>query len=187
MKHPKRAITRGIRTRKPKHPGRQADEVEALTWPEKGIQVKELMTRSPVTIRWDATIGAAWKLMKDRKIRHIPVLDGDGNLVGILTDRDLRQVIFDPSIQEQLGNLGRAFNILTAKEVMTWGVITVRPESDIKLAARLMHEQKIGALPVVDRGKLFGMLTGDDLFKALVQIMDEGIMSRPERWKRREG
>ncbi|HLC43369.1 MAG TPA: CBS domain-containing protein [Methylomirabilota bacterium] len=182
MKHPKRAITRGIRTRKPKHPGRQADEVEALTWPEKGIQVKELMTRSPVTIRWDATIGAAWKLMKDRKIRHIPVLDGDGNLVGILTDRDLRQVIFDPSIQEQLGNLGRAFNILTAKEVMTWGVITVRPESDIKLAARLMHEQKIGGLVVVEDGKVVGILTEVDLLKAFAEMLEEGIVSKPERW-----
>jgi len=114
--------------------------------------------------------------------RHIPVLDGDGNLVGILTDRDLRQVIFDPSIQEQLGNLGRAFNILTAKEVMTWGVITVRPESDIKLAARLMHEQKIGGLVVVEDGKVVGILTEVDLLKAFAEMLEECIVSKPERW-----
>jgi len=182
MRHPKRAITREIRTRRPKHPGRQADEVEAQMWPEKGIQVRELMTRSPITIRWDATIGAAWKLMRDRKIRHIPVLDGEGNLVGIVTDRDLRQVIFEPSIQEQLGNLGRAFNILTVKEVMTWGVVSVRPESDIRLAARLMHEQKIGALVVVEDGKAVGILTEIDLLKAFADFLEAGVVSKPERW-----
>ncbi|MBI2199544.1 MAG: CBS domain-containing protein [Candidatus Rokubacteria bacterium] len=145
------------------------------------------MTRPALTVRQDATVGVAWKLMRTRKVRHLPVLDAASRLVGIVSDRDLRQVILEPSIQEQLGNLARAFNVLTVKEVMTWGVITVRPDTEIRQAARIMHEQKIGALPVVDRGKLFGMLTGDDLFKAMVQIMDEGIVSRPERWKRREG
>src|SRR3990172_4938889 len=182
MKHPKRTITREIRTRKPKYPGREREEVEALIWPEKGIRVAELMTRSPLTIRWDKTIGVAWKLMKDRKIRHLPVLDQDGHLTGILTDRDLRQVIFEPSIQEQLGNLGRAFNILTVKEVMTWGVITVRPESDIRLAARLMHEQKIGGLVVVEDGKVVGILTEVDLLQAFAEMLEEGIVSKPERW-----
>jgi len=62
MRHPKRSLTREIRSRRPKHPGRAPDEVEALTWPEAGIKVRELMTRSPLTVRWDATIGTAWKL-----------------------------------------------------------------------------------------------------------------------------
>ncbi|MBI3107155.1 MAG: CBS domain-containing protein [Candidatus Rokubacteria bacterium] len=149
--------------------------------------MRDVMTRPALTVRQDATVGVAWKLMRTRKVRHLPVLDAASRLVGIVSDRDLRQVILEPSIQEQLGNLARAFNVLTVKEVMTWGVITVRPDTEIRQAARIMHEQKIGALPVVDRGKLFGMLTGDDLFKAMVQIMDEGIVSRPERWKRREG
>ena len=182
MAHPTRAITRDIRTRRPKRPGRSLDEMEALSWPERGIRVKDLMTRPAATIGMDATIGVAWKLMKDRKIRHLPVLDQDGHLTGILTDRDLRQVIFEPSIQEQLGNLGRAFNILTVKEVMTWGVITVRPESDIRLAARLMHEQKIGGLVVVEDGKVVGILTETDLLKAFADILEEGIVSKPERW-----
>ena len=187
MHHPARVVTREMRTRRPKRPGRELAELEAATWPEKTLSVRDVMTRPALTVRQDATVGVAWKLMRTRKVRHLPVLDAASRLVGILSDRDLRQVILDPSIQEQLGNLARAFNVLTVKEVMTWGVITVRPDTEIRQAARIMHEQKIGALPVVDRGKLFGMLTGDDLFKALVQIMDEGIMSRPERWKRREG
>ena len=182
MKHPKRAITRDIRTRKPKRPGRERDELEALSWPEKAIRVGELMTRSPLTIRWDKTIGAAWKLMRDRKIRHLPVLDDHGRLAGIVTDRDLRQVIFDPSIQEQLGNFPRALNVLTVKEVMTWGVVTVQPQTEIREAARIMHEQKIGALPVARGDRVVGMLTETDVLKVFVKVLEEGVVSRPERW-----
>jgi len=187
MMHPKRAITREIRTRRAKRPGRERDELEGLIWPEKAIRVRELMTRSPLTVRWGSTVGAAWKQMKDRKIRHLPVLDDAGRLVGIVTDRDLRQVIFDPAIQERLGNLPRALNILTVKEVMTWGVITVPPETEIREAARIMHEQKFGALPVVEGGRVVGMLTETDVLKVFVRVLEEGIVSKPGRWSREEG
>lgn len=182
MSHPKRAITRDIRTRRPKRPGRGRDELEALSWPEKAIRVEELMARSPLTVRWDKTIGVAWKLMRDRKIRHLPVLDDTGRLVGIVTDRDLRQVIFEPAIQERLGNLPRALNVLTVKEIMTWGVVTVQPATEIREAARIMHEQKIGALPVVAGGRVVGILTETDVLRAFVKVLEEGIVSKPERW-----
>ena len=187
MAHPQRAITRDTRTRRPKRPGRGPDETEALTWPEREIRVKDLMTRPVATIGLEATVGVAWKMMKDRKIRHIPVVDADGRLVGILTDRDLREVILEPSIQEQLGNVGKALNILTVKEVMTWGVITVRPDTDIRQAARVVRDQKIGALPVVEGGRVVGILTATDLVKAIVEILDAGVVSKPERWQRAEG
>jgi len=61
-------------------------------------------------------------------------------------------------------------------------LITVRPESDIRLAARLMHEQKLGALPVVDQGRVVGILTERDVIKTFVQVLGEGILSKPERW-----
>lgn len=186
MTHPKRAITRELRTRRAKRPGRERDELEVVTWPEGTVRVQELMARAPVTIPWGSTVGAAWKLMKDRKIRHLPVLDSSGCLAGIVTDRDLRQVIFDPSIQEQLGNLARALNVLTVKEVMTWGVVTVRPETEIREAARIMYEQKIGALPVVKGDRVVGMLTETDVLKVFVRVLEEGIVSKPARWSREE-
>ncbi len=181
MRHPKRAITRDIRTRRPKRPGRERAELEAMTWPDK-MRVSEIMTRAPLTIRQDATVGAAWKLMRARKIRHIPVLDGSRRLVGIVTDRDLRQVILDPDIQAQLGSTPEAMNVLTVAEVMTWGVITVRPDSDLREAARVMHAHKVGALPVVEHGRVVGILTETDLVKAFVDALGEGVLSKPERW-----
>ncbi len=187
MAHPKRAITREIRTRRPKRPGRGVDQVEALTWPERAIRVGELMTRPAVTVESTVTVGAVWKLMRQRKIRHVPVLGGDGRLVGIVTDRDLREVILEPSIQEQLGNLSKSLNILTVKEVMTWGVITVTPETEIREAARIVRDQKVGALPVVEGGRVVGLLSATDLVKALVDVLDEGVLSKPERWRHAEG
>jgi acetoin utilization protein AcuB len=85
------------------------------------------------------------------------VLDARGRLVGIVTDRDLRQVIFDPDIHAQLGAIPKALNILAVREVMTWGVVSVRPDSDLREAARVMHTHKIGALPVVNHGRVVGI------------------------------
>jgi CBS-domain-containing membrane protein len=107
-RHPKRSITRDTRTRRPLHPGREADEVEALTWPESAMRVKNWMARPAATIRSDTLVRGAVDLMKTRRLRHLPVVDHGGRLVGILTDRDLRQVIFGPAVQRRLPNLSGA-------------------------------------------------------------------------------
>lgn len=181
MRHPRRAITREIRTRQPKRRGRERADLEAQTWPDT-LRVGDVMTRGPVSIRPTATVGAAWKTMRARRLRHLPVLAADGRLVGIVTDRDLRQVILDPDIQAQLGATPRALNILTVGEVMTWGVITVRPDSDLREAARVMHTHKVGALPVVEHGRLVGILAETDLVKAFVDALGQGVLSKLERW-----
>jgi acetoin utilization protein AcuB len=187
MKHPKRAITREIRRRQPKRPGRTKQELEALTWPERIVRVGDLMAHNTVAVRDGATVGQAWKLMQSRRIRHLPVLDRDGRLIGIVTDRDLRQVILEPALQEELGNLSRALNILTVGRVMTWGVVSVRPATDIRHAAQIMREQRISALPVVDGSRLVGMFTASDVIRAFVELLGEGVLSKPERWRAREG
>ena len=88
------------------------------------------MTPAPLTIRWTAKIIDAVRLMREARIRHLCVLDGSNRLVGILADRDLRQVILDPRLQERLGpGLGDALEGLTVRDIMTWAVITVHPET----------------------------------------------------------
>ncbi len=182
MSHPKRAITRDIRTRRPKRIGREAAELEALAWPETAVRVREAMTRPAVTFRQEMTVGAAVKAMRARKIRHAPVVNDKGALVGIVTDRDLRQVVLEPALAEEMQTLSQTLRTRTVKEVMTWGVITAKPETEIRQAARLMHSNKIGALPVLEHGKVVGMLTGSDVLKTLIQILDEGVVSKPGRW-----
>jgi acetoin utilization protein AcuB len=181
-RRPKRSITRDIRTRRPLHPGREADELEAVSWPEAGIRVRDCMTRSAVTIHSDALVRGAVEMMRKRKIRHLPVVDRGGRLVGIVTDRDLRQVVFDPRIQARLGDLGEALGTLTVRDVMTWGVVTVRPETEIRQAAQVMREQKVGALPVVEGDRVVGILTETDLLRAFQDVLGKGVLSKPDRW-----
>jgi acetoin utilization protein AcuB len=182
MRHPKRSITRNIRTRRPVHPGRETDEREALVWPDTGISVADYMSRSPATIHSDALVRGVVDMMRKRKIRHLPVVDREGHLVGIVTDRNLRQVVFDPAIQERLGDLAAVLNTLTVRDVMTWGVVTVRPEAKIREAARIMRERKVGALPVVDGERVVGMLTETDVLRAFQDVLDRGVLSKPYRW-----
>jgi acetoin utilization protein AcuB len=182
MRHPKRAIRRDIRTRKPRHPGREAREVEAMNWPE-SIRVGDRMTPAPLTLRETAKITDAVRLMRQARIRHLPVLDSSNRLLGIVTDRDLRQVILDPRLQERLGpGLDDALEGLAIKDVMTWAVITVRPETEIRDAARLLHQRKIGALPVVKDGKVVGILTETDVIRVFAEVLAEGVLARPHRW-----
>jgi len=181
MKRPKRALKREIRTRRPLHPGREADELEALSWPD-GLRVQDFMTRSPVAIPSDALVEGAAAMMRTRKLRHLPVTDRGGRLVGIITDRDLRQVIFDPAIQARLGRAGETLKALAVRDVMTWGVITVRPETAIRDAAWLMREQRVGALPVLRSGRLVGILTERDVLRAFEETLGTDALTRPYRW-----
>ena len=135
------------------------------------MPVRDWMQPAPVTVRPDTTVGAAAELLRARVIRHLPVVDGEGRLVGIVTDRDLRQVVFDPAILERLGDVARGLAALPLREVMTWGVVSVRPGSDLREAARVMHERRIGALPVSDGGRLVGILTEIDVLRALDEVL----------------
>ena len=148
----------------------------APAWPDP-VPVTEWMTRPAVTIRAAAPVREAAALMKAREIRHLPVVDDADRLVGIVTDRDLRQIVFDPAIQDRLGEVAEILEGLTVREVMTWGVVTVKPATGIRQAARLMHEQKIGALPVVEDGRVVGMLTERDVLRAFEALIRERVTS----------
>lgn len=141
------------------------------------MPVRARMTPAPSVVRADAEVSAAAELMRARKIRHLPVVDGEGRLVGIVTDRDLRQIVFDPAIHERLGPATHALAQLPVREVMTWGVVSVRPDTDLRDAARLMHDRKIGAVPVVDHGRVVGILSETDVLTALVEVLRERLVT----------
>ena len=143
------------------------------SWP-KPVPVKDWMGQPAVTITADATRREAIDLMKARTIRHLPVVD-QGRLVGIVTDRDLRQVLFDPAIQESLEQAVEILESRTVRDVMTWSVISVGPQTGLRQAARLMVEQKIGALPVVHAGRVVGVLTERDVLRAFAALTAEGV------------
>jgi acetoin utilization protein AcuB len=182
MKHPKRAITRDIRTRSPKRPSRTRRELEETTWPEGVVRVRDVMTRPVLTFRQAMTVGSAVSTMQVRNIRHAPVVDEKGQLVGMVSDRDLRQVILEPALRDAFEELDQALRQRTVKDVMTWGIISVKPETPIREAASVIHANKIGAVPVVERGRVVGMLAVGDVLRTVIQMLDEGVISRPGRW-----
>lgn len=182
MRHPKRALLRTTRTRRPRHPGREPEALAAETWPE-SLRVRDCMTRGALSVRWSAPVAEAWRLMRARRIRHLPVLDDARRLAGIVTDRDLRQVVLDPALQDLASDrFLHALADLRVRDVMTWGVVTTRPETPLRDAARLMHRERIGALPVVEQGRVAGILTEADLVRALADALGAGVLSRPYRW-----
>ena len=138
------------------------------------MRVAEVMSGPLVTVGHDTTLADAWSIMRTRRVRHLPVLDADRRLIGMLTDHDLRAVILERCLQEEPDRLRGALARMRVNEIMTWAVITVSPESDIRDAARIMHDRKLGALPVADAGRVVGMLTATDVIRAVVGIRGEG-------------
>jgi acetoin utilization protein AcuB len=116
--------------------------------------------------------------MRERGIRHLPVLDSARRLVGIVTDRDLRHVVLDAAVHGVVA--AAACDDVPVREVMTWGVVTVRPTSELREAASIMRERRLGALPVVDgAGEVVGILTERDLIDALQAVLRERVV-RPK-------
>jgi len=128
------------------------------------LTTEDIMTRDPVTIEPQAPLSAALETMRERRIRHLPVVDGAGRLVGILTDRDLRHACF-----ARIRALTESFTDITVEEVMTWAVVTIHPEASLRQAAAVMFDRRIGGLPVVRDGRLVGILTERDLLRALAR------------------
>lgn len=130
--------------------------------------VRRFMRQRVVTIGEATSVREATNLMRERGIRHLPVLDARQRLVGIVTDRDLRQVVLDLATERVATADAERLGDLPVREVMTWGVVTVTPATDLRQAARVMREQRLGALPVVDAAMhVVGIITERDLITAL--------------------
>jgi len=141
--------------------------------------VRDVMTKRPITISPDASVGSAVETMRERTIRHLPVVDDTGHLLGIITDRDLRAAVVAPALSEFLPTelrraVKRAAQMLgeiRVKDVMTWGGVTTRPEASVAEAGAVMFEHRIGSLPVRGEGALVGIVTERDIFKALMMTI----------------
>ncbi len=129
--------------------------------------VKYVMTENPVTVGPDTPLRQAVNLMRERKIRHLPVVDDGGRLVGILTDRDVRHAALVPALAEHLAWEPRRLKALRVRDVMTWSVVTTHPEATLAQAGMTMFQRRIGSLPVVENGRLVGILTETDILGAL--------------------
>jgi acetoin utilization protein AcuB len=124
--------------------------------------VIERMTRPPITITDKVSVTEALAVVEARRLRHLPVLDAAGSLIGIVSEKDLLRAGGQASVQE----------------VMTRDVITVTEYTALEDAARIMADHKISSLPVVRDDKLVGIITETDLFQIFLELLgarEEGV------------
>jgi len=133
--------------------------------------VSDWMVAEPVTVTPSTKLFEAQKLMRDGGFRRLPVVSS-GRLVGIVTDRDLREAAPSKATSLSVFELNYLLSRLTVKEVMKTSVLTISPDDPIERAALLMNEHKISGLPVVDGGMVVGILTITDLLQAFVSLLD---------------
>lgn len=123
------------------------------------MKVKNWIHSEPITIHRTALLQEAVELMKEFNIRHLPVIDG-GELVGFITESDLRQFSFAAMVED-----------IPVHQVMVANPITVDVNTGIDVAAKIIHDNKIGGLPVLEDGKLVGVITASDVLSAFIEVM----------------
>lgn len=133
--------------------------------------VRERMSPNPVTITTDTSVSDALRLMRERKVRRLPILDTRGQLVGIVSDSDLLYASPSPATSLSVWEIHDLLYRLTVDKVMTRDVITVTEDTPLEEAARVMVDKKVGGLPVMRGKNLVGIITETDLFKAFLALL----------------
>jgi len=132
--------------------------------------VKYWMKKDPITVSPDTLVIDAKKMMKNAKIRRLPVMKGD-KLVGIVTLANLREAQPSQATSLSIHELNYLLAKMTIAEIMTREVITCHPEMTMEKAAIRGTKHGVGALPVVENGKLIGIITESDIFRAFLHML----------------
>ena len=135
------------------------------------MRVRDLMSRQVVTIGTSESCLDAVVRMQRARARHLPVVSREGHLVGIITDRDLRHLLFSSRMFGALGS-SRADVLLDGvhvAEIMSTDVVTTTPDATFADAASTMRKEKVGSLPVLESGRVVGILTETDVLRHIVR------------------
>ena len=131
---------------------------------------KDYMTRNVVTVNPQDYLVDVRKSMQDQGVRHIPVIDG-GKLVGIVSLNTIRDAAPSKATDLSIHEVHYLLSKMKISEVMKRDVITCGPEDHVEDIAKIMQTKRIGAVPVVEKGQLLGILTNDDMFRILMKML----------------
>jgi CBS domain-containing membrane protein len=134
-----------------------------------GPTVQDLMTRRPVCLSGESTVKDLAQLMKTRGIRHVPITDGNSVLIGLVTHRDFLSIAVSKLAECPAEELDELYSSLKIKDVMGRKVTSASVDTPLEEAAAIMYRNKFGCLPVVENGKLVGILTEADFVKAFIE------------------
>jgi acetoin utilization protein AcuB len=129
------------------------------------------MTPNPITITPDTSFPEAFHILREKGIRHLPVVDKKGKLVGVIAQTDLLHASPSEATSLSIFELTYLLANLHVRQVMSSPPITVSEDDPLEEAARLMVEKKIGCLPVMREGNLVGLITETDIFETFVEIL----------------
>lgn len=130
-----------------------------------------IMTRDPRTLRPEQTLLEAMRFLREHGVRHIPVVDGHGALVGVVTDRDVKRATPSALLGEQRQVWDEVVSGTPVSKIMTRPVITGEPSTPLRDVVRRFVDDKIGCMPVVERGKVVGIVTAHDLLKVMAELL----------------
>lgn len=128
------------------------------------------MTRNPVTANPDMTVEDAAKLMKQEKVHRLPVLDKDKKLVGVISEKDILRALPSPVSTLSAYEMPYLLSKITVKKLMSKNPVTITKDTIVEEAARMMVDQDLSCLPVLDGEKLVGIVSKSDLFKMLLEL-----------------
>ncbi|MBF0225550.1 MAG: CBS domain-containing protein [Desulfobacterales bacterium] len=166
-KHKKQAKNMDLFNKKTKEAIESYEQTEAQLPNGKTppLLAKNIMSRPVSYLFPDTTIEQAWTLIKDNRFRHVPVISrGKKKLVGIISDRDLLKLV------------PKAENIEYISQMMKTKVLTATPDTEIKQIAKVLFEERIGSMPIVEEnGDLVGLITRSDILRAIVNRIPEDL------------
>jgi acetoin utilization protein AcuB len=134
------------------------------------MYVDRIMTKELVTVTEETKLARLAELMRERKLRHLPVVDADQRLVGIVSHRDVQRAEPSPITTLDVGEVNYLLSKVTAGQVMHRDVVTATPDMLVEHAGCLMRDRRVGCLPVVDGERLVGILTGIDLVDFFLEV-----------------
>ena len=133
--------------------------------------ISKIMSKDIIALRRNDDLETAERLFKRHNIRHIPVVAGDV-IIGMLSYTDLLRISFAEAVYDDEEDIdSTVYNMFTIEQVMAKNMVTVRSDQSIREVAEILAEKEFHALPVVDNGKLVGIVTTTDLMKYLLELI----------------
>lgn len=133
--------------------------------------IRDWMTKDPVTVTPDTSMMKATKIMKEKGVRRLPVVDSDGKLVGIVTDHDIKTASPSKATTLEVHELYYLLSEIKIKDIMVKNPVSASPTDTVERVAVIMNDKRFGGLPVVDDDyKVVGIITAMDVFRVLISI-----------------
>jgi len=131
------------------------------------------MTSEVVSVRATTTLDSVYDMMDQKHFRHVPVVDEENELIGLISQRDMLRGALGDTAELPVSLQREVLAQITVREVMTMEPETVEPTTSTRSAGQLLLEYKFGCLPVVEGTKLVGILTESDFVRALIDLQDD--------------